>query len=62
MSLEIKNRRKKVETILYRVLKRCIERKNYESVEDMAEKVSLIYANGQLTKDQYEELMQMLEA
>lgn len=51
-----------METILYRVLKRCIERKNYESVEDMAEKVSLIYANGQLTKDQYEELMVMLEA
>ena len=49
--------------MLYRVLKRCIERKNYESKEAMAEKISLIYAspNSPLTAAQYEELMAMLE-
>ena len=47
--------------MLYNTLKRCIERKNYVSKDDMAEKISIIYANGQLTDMQYEELMQMLE-
>lgn len=47
--------------MLYKTLKRCVERKNYVSKDDMAEKISIIYANGQLTDMQYEELMQMLE-
>ena len=46
--------------MLYRTLKRCIERGNYTSKEDMKEKISIIYANGQLTDGQYEELMAML--
>ena len=46
--------------MLYRTLKRCIERGNYVSAEDMAEKVSIIYANGQLTEEQYNELINML--
>lgn len=46
--------------MLYKTLKRCIERQNYASKEDMAEKISIIYANGQLTDGQYEELMAML--
>lgn len=46
--------------MLYRTLKRCIERGNYVSKEDMAEKVSIIYANGQLTDEQYQELIAML--
>lgn len=46
--------------MLYKTLKRCIERGNYTSKEDMAEKISIIYANGQLTDQQYEELMAML--
>ncbi len=46
--------------MLYKTLKRCIERQNYVSKEDMAEKVSIIYANGQLTDEQYNELMTML--
>ena len=48
--------------MIYKVLKRCIERGNYISVNDMAEKISIIFANDQLTQEQYEELMQMLEA
>lgn len=47
--------------MLYRVLKRCIERENYTSKEDMKEKISILYANSQLTKEQYETLMAMLE-
>ena len=39
-----------------------IERKNYTSVNDMAEKISILFANDQLTQSQYEELMAMLEA
>ena len=46
--------------MLYKTLKRCIERQNYVSKEDMAEKISIIYANGQLTDQQYNELMAML--
>ena len=60
VSLEIKNRRKKVETILYKCLKRMIEKGNYENIEAMAEKISILYANDQLTADQYQELMAML--
>ena len=48
--------------MIYKVLKRCIERQNYVSKEDMAEKISIIFANDQLTQSQYEELMAMLEA
>lgn len=48
--------------MLYRTLKRCIERKNYDNKEEFAEKIAILYANGQLTKEQYEELMTMLEA
>ena len=48
--------------MLYKTLKRCIERENYNSIEEMAERVSLIYANQQLTEDQYIELIWMLNA
>ena len=48
--------------MLYRVLKRCIERENYTSKEDMEEKLGILFANDQLTKEQYETLMAMLEA
>lgn len=46
--------------MLYRVLKRAIERKNYDSKEDMAEKLGVLYANNQLDSSQYEELIQLL--
>ena len=53
--------RKKVETILYKALKRMIERGNYATKEEIVEKISVLYANDQLTLEQYQELMQMLE-
>ena len=48
--------------MLFKCLKRMIERGNYESKEAMAEKISILFANDQLTQSQYEELMGMLEA
>ena len=43
-------------------LNRMIEKGNYESKEAMAETISILFANNQLTQTQYEELMAMLEA
>ena len=48
--------------MLFKCLKRMIEKGNYESKEGMAEKVSILFANNQLTQSQYEELVVMLEA
>ena len=48
--------------MLFKCLNRRIEKGNYESKEAIAEQISLIYANEQLTDEQYQELMQMLEA
>ena len=48
--------------MLFKCLKRMIERKNYTSVDAMAEKISILFANDQLTQSQYEELIAMLEA
>ena len=61
MSTETKIR-KGVETILYKCLKRMIEKGNYESKEAMADKIAILFANNQLTQAQYEELVDMLEA
>ena len=47
--------------MLFKCLKRMVERGNYESKEVMAEKISILFANNQLTKEQYETLMAMLE-
>ena len=48
--------------MLYKCLVRMIQKGNYESKEAMAEKISILFANDQLTQSQYEELMGMLEA
>ena len=48
--------------MLFKCLKRMIEKGNYETKEAMAEKISILFANDQLTQAQYEELMVMLEA
>ena len=48
--------------MLYKCLKRMIEKGNYESKEEMLEKISILYANNQLSKEQYEDLVNMLEA
>ena len=47
--------------LIFRCLKRMIEKGNYESKEAMAEKITIIYANDQITYEQYEELMGLLE-
>ena len=47
--------------MLFKVLKRAIERGNYDTKEEMAEKLSVLYTADQLTTDQYQELMKMLE-
>ena len=47
--------------MLFKCLKRMIAKKNFETKEEMAEKITIIYANGQLTAIQYEELMDLLE-
>ena len=46
--------------MLFKCLKRMIEKGNYESKEAMAEKISIIFANHQLTQNEYDELMNML--
>lgn len=48
--------------MLYKCLVRMVQKGNYESKEAMAEKISILFANDQLTQSQYEELMGMLEA
>ena len=48
--------------MLFKCLKRMIEKGNYESKEAMIGKISILFANDQLTQSQYEELMGMLEA
>ena len=48
--------------MLYKCLKRMIEKGNYESKETMAAKIAVLFANDQLTQTQYEELVDMLEA
>ena len=48
--------------MLFKCLVRMIQKGNYESKEAMAEKISILFANNQLTQSQYEELMSMLEA
>ena len=48
--------------MLFKCLKRRIEKGNYESKEKLAEQISLIYANEQITDEQYSELMALLKA
>ena len=46
---------------MYKILRRMIERKNYKTLEEIKEKMSILFLNNQLTKDEYEELMGMLK-
>ena len=48
--------------MLFKILKRCIEKGNFETKAAMEEKLSVLYAADQLTTEQYQELMKMLEA
>ena len=47
--------------MLYKCLKRMIEKGNYENKDAMLEKISILYANNQLSKEQYEDLVNLLE-
>ena len=46
--------------MLFKVLKRAIERENYDTKEEMGEKIAILCANGQLTEEQYIELLNLL--
>lgn len=47
--------------LIFRCLKRMIEKGNYESKNDMAIKIEVLCDSGQLTEDQKDELLKMLE-
>ena len=46
--------------MLFKVLKRAIERGNYDTKEAFMEKISLLYSSGQLTDEEFFELLEML--
>ena len=46
--------------MLFKALKRVIERKNYDTKEALMEKISLLYSSGQLTDEEFFELLEML--
>ena len=46
--------------MLYDTLKRVILRKNYTNIDEISEKVSLLYSAEKITAEQYMELMEML--
>ena len=46
--------------MLFKVLKRAIERGNYDTKEAILEKISLLYTSGQLTDEEFFELLEML--
>lgn len=48
--------------MLFKVLKRAIERGNFESKEEMADKIAILFANDQLTEDEYVELIRLLNS
>lgn len=48
--------------MLFKVLKRAIERGNFETKEEMADKIAILFANDQLTEDEYVELLRLLNS
>ena len=46
--------------MLFKVLKRAIERGNYDTKEALMEKKSLLYTSGQLSDEEFFELLEML--
>ena len=46
--------------MLYDTLKRVIQRKNYTNIDEISEKVSLLYSAEKINAEQYMELMEML--
>ena len=47
--------------MLFKCLKRMIERKNYTSKEELAEKLALLYSANKITDEQYIDLVFLLE-
>lgn len=47
--------------MIYKLCKRMIEKENYESVEDMMEKIAVFNLRGILSDDEMNELLDMLE-
>ena len=45
---------------IFETLKRAIIRKNYNKVEDIQEKVSLLYAGEKISAEEYFELMELI--
>ncbi len=45
---------------MYKILARMIERKNYNSIEDMENKLSILMLNEQITKEEYQNLIDLL--
>ena len=46
--------------MLYDTLKRVIQRKNFASIDEISEKVSLLYSASKITDEQYIELMELI--
>ena len=46
--------------MLFEVIKRAIERKNYDTKEALMEKISLLYTSGQISDEEFFELLEML--
>ena len=46
--------------MLFDTLKRAITRKNYISVKEISEKISLLYSAEKINAEQYMELMEMI--
>ena len=46
--------------MLYSILKRMINKGNYNSIEDMERKLAILFANNQLTEVEYETLLLLL--
>lgn len=49
-------------TLTYRACKSMIERKSYESKEDMQQKLDIFLIGNRITQAEYEELTSMLNA
>ena len=46
--------------MLYDTLKRVIQRKNYTNIDEISEKVSLLYSAEKINAEQYMTLMEMI--
>lgn len=46
--------------MLFKTLKRAIERGNYDTKEALMEKISLLYTSGQISDEEFYELLEML--